>query len=70
MLSRPDEHRTIAEIAHAAGFTGIASFYRIFHKTYGYTAGALQAQIALPEPAPAPSGDPNDTYLSWDQRLR
>ncbi len=70
VLSRPDEHRTIAEIAHAAGFTGIASFYRVFHKAYGYTAGALRAQNALPQPAAKPLGDANEAYLSWDERLR
>lgn len=70
VLSRPDEHRTIAEVAHEAGFSGIASFYRVFHKTYGYTAGALRAQIASPVPSTEPSGDPGDAYLAWDQRLR
>ncbi|MEO7222984.1 MAG: AraC family transcriptional regulator, partial [Devosia sp.] len=70
VLSRPDEHRTIAEIAHGVGFSGIASFYRIFHKTYGYTAGALRAQIALPQVAAELAGDTNEKYLSWDQRLR
>lgn len=71
-LSRPDEHRTVAEIAHEAGFTSTASFYQLFRKTYGYTAGALQAKIA-PPPTPvtlASTADIVDTYLEWDSRLR
>lgn len=67
LLSRPGEHRTSSEIAHALGFPSSTHFGRQFRREYGYAPGELRTAVARAAP---PSDlmeppDPSETYGRW-----
>jgi AraC-like DNA-binding protein len=71
ILARPDESRTVAEIAFACGFKSPAHFSRAFREVYGVSPTDLQDRRATSMlPPPGPAGDTHLTYAEWHRRLR
>ncbi|MDB5505372.1 MAG: transcriptional regulator [Devosia sp.] len=69
LLSRPDEVRSVAEIAFFVGFKSHAHFSRLFSRTYGQTPSQLQDRPINSEPNVPLGPDPQSTYSKWGKRL-
>ncbi len=70
LLNRPDEQRTVGEIAFATGFNSPSHFSRAFRVEYGYTAGALRRKRHLAAPAgPEPAIEVSDAYIGWHGKV-
>lgn len=68
LLSRPDEHRSMSQLAYAFGFVSGEHFSRRFRKQYGYPATALRASVR-PTVAHEPGSPDPATLLRQFRRL-